>query len=350
MKKQIIFFLVFFLASWFSIAGASNDQISGKKVPALLKPEFDCASQNVKEGTDAGERQDPSYKTETYASKLKPDFYKFYTVWVTDANTGIRFAVLNDSKEIKQGTTYEWQGDSLNGLARGAGIVNEYKNAVLSASYQGNFVRGKFQGHIIGHSYGKNRIDMEWDCVDGIINGKVIVKNDGGNIELLVENNEVCSFVYNRDSDGRLEVTLADGEPVSGKFTSKYWSYEGGLTKSGANGTGILKLNNGIIYEGEFKANGFQGQGKLTLPNGRTYIGEFKDGKVIHGTMLAANGNIYEGEFWENKFQGQGKYTWRNGRTYIGEFKDGKLSGYGTLYDAAGKVIRQGRWENNKPV
>jgi hypothetical protein len=248
--------------------------------------------------------------TGTTSAENKPSVFDlpvFYTNWVTDHKTGVKLLVLSSKPEGESGVVYEWLGSTLNGYAHGVGSVNEYKNDVLSASYKGTFDHSKKQGHFIGTSYGKRLGDNEWDCTDGILNGKATITWENNKIELIVKNNKIISGIGSgTQEDGTtMEMKFANGGIVSAKIVSSKGSYEGGFSKNGMSGTGILKIDNGIIYDGEFL---------------------------------------------NNKMNGKGKFTFPNGNVYIGDFVENFMTGDGTLYDKNGAIIKQGLWEKNKLV
>jgi len=132
------------------------------------------------------------------------------------------------------------------------------------------------------------------------------VRTEPNKIELIVKNNKVISGIVSfTKEDGTMDMKFANGDIVSVKIVSSKTSYEGGFSNNGMNGTGILKINNGIIYDGEFLNNRMHGKGNLTFPNGNVYIGDFVEGF---------------------------------------------MTGDGTFYDKSGAVIKQGRWEKGKLV
>lgn len=78
-------------------------------------------------------------------------------------------------------------------------------------------------------------------------------------------------------------------------------------------------------YDGEFNEGVFSGNGTLTTPKGE-YVGSFVNGKK----------------------NGKGKFRWNDGSYFIGTYVNDQKNGDGILYDKNDKVLRAGKWENNK--
>lgn len=54
----------------------------------------------------------------------------------------------------------------------------------------------------------------------------------------------------------------------------------------------------------------------------------------------------YFGERVNGKKEGKGYMIFRDGRKYVGEFSNNTITGYGELYDATGKLITKGYWDD----
>lgn len=156
---------------------------------------------------------------------------------------------------------------------------------------------------------------------------------------------------------------------------SLLWSsgerHEGQFVAGRIEGQGTRSWPNGEKYQGEFKDGRIHGDGTRIWANGEKYIGPFKDGiSDGEGTFIWPSGEQYTGQFSDGQIEGQGTRTWPNGEKYVGEFKGGMMEGRGTYfwthgekyvgqwsnnmrhglgiqYDAAGKIIYQGRWAGN---
>lgn len=143
--------------------------------------------------------------------------------------------------------------------------------------------------------------------------------------------------------------------------------YEGGLTDGKYDGRGRLYDDKGIVYSGEFEDGSYQGSGTLYENGVRRYEGSFlKNLPDGSGRSYDEKGRlIYEGSFVSGEYNGTGVWypgenerveaefkngkpigtvTWRkDGRLYYeGEWGDGCPSGYGTLYDRAGRQVYTG--------
>jgi len=56
----------------------------------------------------------------------------------------------------------------------------------------------------------------------------------------------------------------------------------------------------------------------------------------------------YNGEWKDGKKQGKGSFLFPNNNKYIGQWLDDKMNGQGTIYDAVGKILQKGIWENGQ--
>lgn len=62
------------------------------------------------------------------------------------------------------------------------------------------------------------------------------------------------------------------------------------------------------------------------------------------GKMQYSSGEVYVGGFRAGVMHGRGRWEAATGEQYIGEFVNGKREGEGRVVDAAGRVVKQGRW------
>ena len=74
----------------------------------------------------------------------------------------------------------------------------------------------------------------------------------------------------------------------------------------------------------------------------------------MHSTRIllyTKNGDKYTGK-WNGNRGGQGQINYKNGKKYKGywDIKDDsyKRHGLGTLYSADGKILNQGKWEEDE--
>lgn len=106
-----------------------------------------------------------------------------------------------------------------------------------------------------------------------------------------------------------------------------------------------------FTYEGEIENGKANGKGMALYENGNRYEGHFTDNqRTGYGIAITKAGEKYEGQWQNDRFNGKGKYTWKNGDYYIGIFEEAKRHGKGKLYNAQGKLLQDGLWENDKFV
>jgi hypothetical protein len=125
-------------------------------------------------------------------------------------------------------------------------------------------------------------------------------------------------------------VSKADGVTL----VSANWSgpAAGGLAEGQGTLVYVYKDKSGkeIKAQGdvEMKAGKLNGKVSINWSDGASYDGYYRDG-------------------WRN---GQGIYRWPDGKVYEGEWKNGVREGNGVVKDAAGKVIHEGLWKDDKPA
>lgn len=183
--------------------------------------------------------------------------------------------------------------------------------------------------------------------------------------------------------EGNFKDDLRSGE---GTLYSKSGSkYTGGWKKNLRNGYGTIYFVNGSKFEGNFIEDNMEGEGtfyssggdkfsgafKANVPNGKVlvsfangdkYEGEVKDGlKDGKGTYTYVDGSVYEGQFEQGEMDGYGEYYMGKNnpnsidnctgcRIYKGNWAKGKKSGNGRCFDAAGKIIFEGIFMEDKPL
>lgn len=182
--------------------------------------------------------------------------------------------------------------------------------------------------------------------------------------------------------NGYGEYTYTDGSKYTGGFKNSKRSgigtlvnkssikYEGEWADDKYNGKGVLTIGSGEFaerYEGDF-VNGVrngkgtssflgttytgdwnyfkEGYGTMISSNGDKYTGGFvADFKSGYGTLTKANGETYVGNWAKEMKSGAGTYTYANGEKYTGNWANDKMDGAGILYDGAGRVLKQGSWD-----
>lgn len=156
---------------------------------------------------------------------------------------------------------------------------------------------------------------------------------------------------YHWPSGERYEGQFVGGR-IEGQGT-RTWpngeKYVGEFKDDRIDGHGTRIWANGEKYVGSFKDGNSDGQGAFTWPNGEQYTGQFRSGRIEgQGTRTWPNGEKYVGEFKNGSIEGNGTYFWPNGEKYVGGWSNGMRHGVGTQYNAAGGVIYQGNWSNNR--
>ena len=97
----------------------------------------------------------------------------------------------------------------------------------------------------------------------------------------------------------------------------------------------------------------------VLLPGGNSYEGTALS-KVFslatdcvpdgYGTMQFTSGDRYTGGFRDGAMHGRGRYETATGEEYLGEFVAGAKEGKGSMTDAAGRVVKEGRWSGGEFV
>jgi len=231
--------------------------------------------------------------------------------------------------------TQSWVTDPATGCK--IGWVHD-ESTLISASWSGPMVAGKAQGKgnlslTLKVNDGKEKKGQgEVEMLAGLLHGKATIKWSDGN-----------------SYDGYYKAGLKEGKGIY-KWADGS-SYAGEWKNSNMEGRGTYKWPNGDVYEGEIKAGNREGKGIMKWADGEMYDGQWKaDKREGKGIYKAADGDMYDGEWKADKREGKGIYKYADGRIYDGEWKNGKIEGHGVGKDAAGKIIYEGEWKDNKPV
>ena len=247
--------------------------------------------------------------------------------------------LLNGDKYVGNFLNDEISGMGKYIQANGSYYVGEWKHnkpdglgkycEVNVGTYEGRFVNGKREGfgkfyNVLGYKY-------EGDWKDDKMNGYGEFTDPNGE-------------VYQGDwKDGFME--------GRGKY---FWPdgdcYEGEFKNSEMSGYGVFTYNNGARYEGQFLNDVRHGKGVFTYKD-CVYEGDFIEGEWTgYGVLTFADGTKYEGDFVEGKFEGKGTFYDEGTLAYQGEFKNDLRHGYGKEFDKDGKVVYDGKWENDEKV
>ncbi len=135
-----------------------------------------------------------------------------------------------------------------------------------------------------------------------------------------------------------------------GKGTAIYKNgnkYVGHWKNGKKNGYGTFTFANGAKYVGYFANNIPNGKGTITVTNHYKYVGEWKNGvKEGYGEKTWTDGDKYEGEWRNDKMSGKGTYTWKSGDKYVGFWKNDNRHGQGIMSWADGDKY-EGEWKND---
>lgn len=149
-------------------------------------------------------------------------------------------------------------------------------------------------------------------------------------------------------------------------------TWEGDFIGDRPVGKGKISFASGNVYEGGWSKMGPDGNGVLTWPNGEIWTATFRDGEPVSGKIEYPGGEVYEGSLNENgphgfgkkRFSnrtdegeyrdgcrvGQGRMEWDDGDWYQGGWNDQGYDGYGTLHMVTSKRVDRGTYRSGKRV
>ena len=195
---------------------------------------------------------------------------------------------------------------------------------------KGTWRNGQFTGW--GRESRRNRDVLEGKFINGLVNGKGVLKNNKGNLYF-------GDFV-NSQREGY------------GELHTNRIHYKGEFKEDKLDGKGVIEfLKEGHKYEGEFKNNEINRKGIFKWKNGDVYQGEMSNGKMNgHGTYTYNDGQIYDGEYINGLRDGKGRIIFSNQIIYEGEFKNGHRFENGNLIDSKRNIIDDNNIDNNQEV
>ena len=194
---------------------------------------------------------------------------------------GIKIKHPNDPEKVQV-----YEGDiNINNERHGFGRLTTVKSVFL-----GEWRNDKFTGW--GRETRRSGKILEGKYIDGVVEGKGILKNNKGN------------------------------------------TYVGDFSKSKRHGKGILDTHK-VHYEGEFKNDKLSGKGRIIFKNeGHVYEGEFDNNEINgYGTFKWKNGDSYTGQMMNGKMHGNGVYRYNNGKVFEGTYANGIKQGMGKYYN-----------------
>ncbi|TDE08298.1 MORN repeat-containing protein [Dyadobacter psychrotolerans] len=173
---------------------------------------------------------------------------------------------------------------------------------------------------------------------------------------------EVTSYSSDKMLDIRKVGTWSNGTfngPLKAYFSNGN-RFEGNVKNNKEDGRGVTYLSDGSTIE-EFYENGTpKGDATWIFLNGGKYIGELKNGGMNgFGKFFFADGWYYEGQWVNGIMHGLGRVTAPYTDfvkncigciTYEGEWKNGLKNGYGKCYNVDGKLLYDGKFENDRPT
>ncbi|MBR4544738.1 MAG: TolC family protein [Oscillibacter sp.] len=216
-----------------------------------------------------------------------------------------------------------YEGEFQDGVRSGRGIAYERGMMV----YQGEFGEGAYQGS--GTLYGKGGTRIyEGQFDKGLYNGSGKLYSD-----------DFLSY------EGQFAAGVPEGE--GRRYVEKVLFYAGSFHEGLPHGQGVSYYPDGTaFYRGGFAAGIFEGSGTEYSENGSIrYTGSFSEGKYNgNGSLYIADGEHLDAEFQDGVPTGVVRWV-RDGHLYYeGEWDADAPSGFGSLYNKAGKQIYQGQF------
>ena len=194
--------------------------------------------------------------------------------------TGIKIRHPNDPEKVQV-----YEGDiNINNERHGFGRLTTTKSVFL-----GEWRNDRFTGW--GRETRRSGKVLEGKYIDGVVEGKGILRNSKGN------------------------------------------TYIGDFSNSKRHGKGTLDTHK-VHYEGEFKNDSLSGKGRITFKNeGHVYEGQFDNNEINgFGTFKWKNGDSYTGQMMNGKMHGKGTYRYKNGQVFEGTYANGIKQGKGKIY------------------
>jgi hypothetical protein len=175
-------------------------------------------------------------------------------------------------------------------------------------------------------------------CVTTDIGGPVAPEGAEGAGLLTLENGRTYPvFPSDLAYTGTATYTWPDGREYEGRF-------EAGR----AEGTGAGSWPNGDRYRGTWHEGLLHGHGELIRSDGSRYVGDFVSGRREgKGVEQAADG-LYRGDWLADLPHGQGTFNSTEGTVYEGQWDQGERQGQGTYTDTAGNRY-EGEWFADEP-
>lgn len=221
--------------------------------------------------------------------------------------------------------------------------------AVLSWSGPGCAAYRTIAGNV-GTAYGWG-VAANKTAADAIATREAL-KNSGGV--------SPANFVWACNSSGTDALKIIRNEEINSSVQKLHqaaedgamYDYEGEVADNLPHGYGTLTyVKSGNTHTGNYVKGKRDGYGVFTFKSGTWYKGNYRADKMEgKGIYQFASGRRYEGDFKNDKMHGYGKFFEIGGGYYEGDYKNGLMHGQGKYVDASGKVLFEGRMENDNPV
>ena len=226
-------------------------------------------------------------------------------------------------REYDEKGLLSYEGEFQDGARSGRGIA--YERGLMV--YQGQFGEGTYQGS--GTLYGKGGVRIyEGQFSAGLYDGTGKLYND-----------DYLSY------EGQFVAGIPEGDGK--RYVEKVLFYAGAFHEGLPHGEGVTYYPDGtVFYRGGFSAGIFDGNGTEYAENGSIrYTGGFSEGKYNgNGSLYVADGEHLDAEFQDGAPTGVVRWI-RDGHLYYeGEWSADAPSGFGAVYDKAGKQIYQGQF------
>jgi len=214
--------------------------------------------------------------------------------------------------------------------------------------YKGEYRNGRPDGVGVW-THGRGRYEGEWRADTRIAGVDIFASGERREGEYRNDRWEglgVYQFAGGDRYEGEYRNSTGNGFGV--RIYANGERYEGQISEGAADGAGVYVLLRNNRYEGAMRKGQASGFGVYLAAAGERYEGAYLDWKQ-HGDGVYAFpvGHRYEGENRDSKYQGYGVFRFPNGARQEGAYSGDKRNGYGVAFDATGRIVQQGIYEND---
>ncbi len=245
---------------------------------------------------------------------------------------------------IIETSKWSFEGNVINGDPVEGKIIYHHDLNSIDANYYDK-LKVSYQGKFFNHLYSRGELKFaskksyEGDFVNGIFegNGILSIPNNltykGNFINGLFEGNGLLTLVNNTTYEGGFKVGKFEGKGV---YIQNDTKITGDFQVGKINGNALVNYKNGNVYDGlvmnYFTPNGI---GKMSYANGDVEDGTWIEGKFVNGkARYTINKIIWEGNFINHKPIDSGQIIYPDGILYAGEW-----SSFGDIHDAVNQSI-----------